>query len=130
MSELLDQAREAWQRTIDENSESITFHRKAQVSDGFDGTVDNPFGAETAIIEKVRLSHDAAIADGAGPGGIAEHLNRYLMLSHKSTIARNDVFDAIGKKWRVLSVDKIVKFHGIIGFRAPVIEAVSMEANT
>jgi hypothetical protein len=130
MSALLDQCREAWQRTIKENPETIIVYRKAKVSNGFGGMIDDPFGAPVGVAIRIRLSHIQKAGDGPGPGGIAEDLGRYIMSDWKTIIYRDDIFEAIGKTWRVGIVDTIIQHGGIVGYRAPVIEASEIEAAT
>jgi len=126
----LTQAREAWQRTIDENPEVIILYRKATRVNSFGETVENPYGLQMPITAKVRISHESKVGEGAGPGGLSEEMNRYIMVNYKTTILHGDVFEAIGKRFRIETVDPIHQYGGIAGYRASLIEAVGEEATT
>lgn len=130
MTGQLEQARYGWQRTIDENPEVVVLYRKAQIGDGFGGSVENPFGAETPVTARIRMSHEGKAGQSAGPGGLEEQFNRYIMVNYQTFIMRNDVFEAIGKRWRVETVDPFIQFGGVVGYRASVIEATDIGVTT
>lgn len=130
MNEKLAQARAGWQHAIDENPDTVDIERRAMVSDGFGGTVANPFGTVTTHQVELRIAHEEKAADGPGPGGIAEDYGRFVMANWKQDIQRDDEFEAIGYRWRVGIVDAVKKFGGVVGYRAPIIEATESVTST
>jgi hypothetical protein len=122
VSAQLDQARDGWTRTISENPVSVIIYRTKKVDDGFGGTVENPFGEETPLVYMVRIAHEKKTDDVGGPGGIAEDPGRFAMIKYTDIVNRNDVFEAYGKTWRIESVDPIIRFSGVVGYRAKIIE--------
>lgn len=123
MNELLKQARMAWEKTIAENSVEVTIYRMPLKDNGFDKMVPDPFGVKIPVTMTVRISHEAKVTTGHGVTGYSEGYERYVMVNRDDTILTGDVFDAIGKTWRIGVVDPIYRFEGLIGFRAPLHEA-------
>jgi hypothetical protein len=132
--QMLKQARDGIQRLINESPEIITIKRQALIDDGFEGQVENPFGTPTEYKIKCRLSHERKFPGNfqTAPVGLSTNLARYILVNYKTVIYEGDVFEAIGKGFRIGVVDILKKFDDtkIIGYQAPLIEAVNMEGES
>lgn len=113
---------------INENPETIIMYRKDLTDDGFEGLVENPFGEETPETIKCRLSHERKFPGNysPAPSGYTTNLSRFILVDHTVTIYEGDEFEAIGKRYKIGAVDLLKKFSGIIGYQAPLIEAVEV----
>ena len=122
---LLKQARDGIRRLINENPETIIIYRKELKDDGFGGLIEDPFGDETPHTIKCRLSHEKKFPGNLypSPSGFTTNLSRFILVDHTVTIYEGDLFEAIDKEYRIGAVDPLLKFGGIIGYQAPLIEA-------
>ena len=114
---------------LEESPEEITVLRKTMISDGFDGMVIDPYGTEEPHEFKVRLSHEKKFPGNynPAPGGLSTNLARFILVDHNTLIYDGDMFESsFGKEYKIGVVDPLIKFNGIIGYQAPLIEAVEM----
>lgn len=120
------------QRSINESPETIIFWRKPLVDDGCEGLVVDPFGDPVPYTVKCRLSHERKFPGNYDPAavGFSTNLARFILSNWNNPLIEDDTFEAIGKEFRIGAVDILKKFGGIIGFQAPLIEAVTMEAGS
>jgi len=132
--DFLKQARDGVKRLIKESPTKITINRQALVDDGSgDGTlVPDPFGTPEAVSMTVRLSHERRQAPDFEPvqAGFSTNLARFIMTDYKTEIYRGDYFEAIDRGWRIGPVDTLIKFGGVVGYQAPLIEAEDNDAST
>jgi hypothetical protein len=119
MNVLLEQSRVGWKLNIEADPATITIYRKPVKDNGFGKMVPNPFGHPVPISQKVRISYESQAADGAGPGGITEKLNRYIFCDWKGDIKRGDLFTVNGQSYEIGIIDEVRQNKGLVGFRAP-----------
>jgi len=122
------QARRAIAFKIKENPSFITVLRQAMVDDGFGNQVPDPFGTPEEKHFKVRITHERAQPEMAqnSSAGLSTNLQRFIIAGYKDLIQQGDVFghEATGKVYRIGPVDPLEKFGAIIGYQAPLVEAV------
>lgn len=127
----LKQSRDGIKKHIDESPSIITVWRKAMKDDGFGGTVEDPFSDPSDDTFKARLSHEQKGPELSNevPPGLSTNLSRFILVDYETTIYEGDYFkDAIlNKSYRIGPVDPLVKFGGIIGYQAPLLEAEQNE---
>lgn len=129
---LLKQARDGLKRIINENPETVIIYRKDLVDDGFGGLIEDPFGNETPHTIKCRLSHEKKFPGNfyPSPSGFTTNLSRFILVDHKTVVYEGDEFEAIDKRFKIGAVDSLDKFEGVIGYQAPLIEAVKLETES
>ena len=128
----LAQARRSVKKLIAESPESIIIQRQPMTDDGFGGQVPDPFGDPTTVNLRVRISHERsqpASLDSTS-AGLSTNLQRFIMTDHNADIQKNDVFEALGRSWRVGPVDPLMKFGGVTGYQAPLTDAAETEGGT
>jgi len=130
--QLLKQARDSIKKMIDESPENITIYRKPMVDDGYDGEVIDPYGEGIPNYLKVRLSQEKKYANyERAPVGLSTNLVRYIITDYKSIIYDGDTFNSsFDKEFIIKAVDPLIKFGGLIGYQAPLVEAVTMTTET
>jgi hypothetical protein len=129
VNQKLAQLRAGVKKQIAENPTSIIILRQPMIDDGYGGQCLDPFGTPTEVILKVRISHEQKgpfNLEGAD-AGLSTGLGRYIQTDHLADIREGDVFDAIGKTWRVGPVDELQKFGGVHSKQAPLIESAIIE---
>ena len=128
MNGQVTQARRAIAFKIKENPSFITVLRQAMVDDGFGNQVPDPFGTPEEKHFKVRITHERAQPEMAqnSSAGLSTNLQRFIIAGYKDLIQQGDVFghEATGKVYRIGPVDPLEKFGAIIGYQAPLVEAV------
>ena len=131
MNGQVTQARRAITFKIKENPSYITVQRTGLVDDGFGNMVPDPFGTPEEKHFKVRISHERAQPEMAqnSSAGLSTNLQRFIIAGYKDEIKEGDVFghDATAKVYRIGPVDPLEKFGAIIGFQAPLVEAVGSD---
>jgi hypothetical protein len=130
---LLKQARNGLKRLINESPEIILIYRKKLVDDGFNGCVEDPFDSGCPPDEiKCRLSHEQSGPDKLqnAPSGLSTNLLRYITVDHKTTIYEGDTFESekTRKRYKIGAVDPLIKFGGVYGYQAPLVEAETLSA--
>lgn len=126
----LAQLRRSYKTLIDRNPTTITIERMPMVDDGFGGEIEDPFGTPEVAAIKCRLSHERAIVpdNNSAPSGLSTNLQRYITVAHDVDIFEGDVFTALEKDWKIGPVDPLVKFGGVYGYQAPLVEATQNES--
>jgi len=126
MSEL-QQARDGIIAQIAVNRSTVTLKRNELVSDGFGGYVDDPTGSscETHKI-KCRIPHESKgpMETQSSPAGFTSKLARYIMVDYKTMILEGDTFDWKGKQFEIGPVDPLYYNDEVIGYQAPLKEAI------
>lgn len=127
-TQCLKQARTGITKLINENPDTIEIERKPLISDGFEGLVEDPLGVPVSYSYRCRVSHEKLFPGHLDPSpvGFTSSLARYILVEYDVTIYEGDSFDLIGKEYRIGVVDPLVKFDGVIGYQAPLIEAVKL----
>jgi hypothetical protein len=128
-SRLLDQARKGIKKLIDVNKSIIIIYRKALVDDGFGGLIPDPFGEPIPHSVRCRISHDQVHAPTmqSAPSGFSSDIVRYILIEHNQDIVVDDVFNYNGREYKIGLVDPLEAFGGIIGYQAPLQEAVTVQ---
>jgi hypothetical protein len=125
MNPFLKQARNGVKKVINESPENILIIRQPMTNDGFGNQVPDPFGTPTEHNYKVRISHErgnpSILTDTSA--GMSTNLQRFIMADYQADIEYGDVFEAIGRSWKIGPVDPLKKFGGIIGYQAPLTDA-------
>jgi len=124
----LRQARDMIQGIIDESPVSVIVYRDVFIDNGFDRLVADPFHVGAPQNLRGRISHEkkAVEAVATTSAGLSTALSRYFLTNHKTEIREGEVFEAIGKRWRIGPVDVLRKFGGIVGYQAPLVEAAEV----
>jgi hypothetical protein len=126
MNPLLKQARDGVKKVINESPENILIVRQPMTPDGFGGQVPDPFGTATEHNYKVRISHErgnpSILTDTSA--GMSTNLQRFILADYQADIKHGDVFEAIERSWKIGPVDPLKKFGGVIGYQAPLTDAV------
>ena len=125
----LRQRRAAIQHKIRENPTVITRLMYPMPDDGFGGQIPDPFGTPTEEMLTVRLSHETGLSvpkAGPVPAGESTNLQRFILADYQTVITEGELFEAIGKSWRVGAVDPLYASGGIIGYQAPLVEAADL----
>lgn len=124
----LKQARDGIASKIRENPTTIIILRPPMVDDGFGGAIPDPFGTPTENVYTVRLSHERSQVpeNEPVPPGLSTNLQRFILADHLADIRQDDVFDAIGKSWKIGPVDPLYAYGGIKGYQAPLLEAAQV----
>lgn len=129
--DLLKQAKRGIIKLIRENLSIIIIYRKALKDDGFGGEIEDPFAEPTTNKIKCRISHERQGPEKLNNSavGLSTNLSRYILVDNQTIIYENDSFEEfeIGKAYRIGPVDPLIKFGGIIGYQAPLFEAVRTE---
>ena len=125
MNPLLKQARDGIKKIINESPKNILIVRQPMTDDGFGGQVPDPFGTATEHNYKVRISHERGDPDMLTDtsAGMSTNLQRFIMTDYQADIKHGDVFEAIGRSWKIGPVDPLEKFNGVIGYQAPLTDA-------
>lgn len=125
MNPFLKQARDGVKKLIKESSETIVIIRQPMTNDGFGGQVPDPLGTPTEHAYKVRIAHErsqpAMMTDTSA--GMSTNLQRHLLADYQADIRLGDIFEALGRSWKVGPVDPLKKFNGVIGYQAPLTDA-------
>lgn len=110
---------------IQENPTTIIILRQPMVDDGFGGTIPDPFGTATENVYTVRLSHERSQVpeNEPVPAGLSTNLQRFILTDHLADIRQDDVFDALGRSWKIGPVDPLYAYGGVKGYQAPLLEA-------
>ncbi len=127
--QMLNQARDSIKKMIADSPENIIIMRKPMVSDGYEGLVIDPSGIPVPHKMIVRLSHEKKFPGNynTAPAGLSTNLARYITADYETNIYDGDTFDtSFGKEYKIGAVDPLKKFNGVIGYQAPLIEAVTM----
>lgn len=121
----LEQSRRGIQADIDQNPESIIIYRKALAADGFDGFVEDPFGAEASFPMRVRLSKEARGPEtfASIPAGFRTSETLYILGNYKTLFYINEEFEARDRRWRIGPVSQLKAFGGVTGYEAPLFES-------
>jgi hypothetical protein len=130
MNQNLKQARDGVKKIIKESPENIIIIRQPLVDNGFGKMVPDPFGTPEEHNYKVRISHERRQPGSLTPGsaGFSTNLQRFILTDHLADIERGDIFEAIGRSWKIGPVDPLKKFGGIIGYQAPLTDAEIADA--
>lgn len=121
----LKQARDGIASKIRENPTIIIILRQPMIDDEFGGMIPDPFGTPTENVYTVRLSHERSQVpeNEPVPAGLSTNLQRFILTDHLADIRQDDVFDALGRSWKIGAVDPLYAYGGIKGYQAPLLEA-------
>lgn len=128
MSAALEQARDAWLRQIDEDPILIVIFRKPKVDNGFGGLVEDPFGTARAETARIRICQERKQDEVVSPVGLTEDPQRYIICDYRTTVYKDEIFEALGKRWRIGVIDEKHRWGGTIGYRAPIRLASEVDA--
>lgn len=113
---------------ISENPTTIIILRQPMIDDGFGGMIEDPLGDPQELVYTVRLSHERSQVpeNEPVPAGFSTNLQRFILTDHLADIRQDDVFDALGKSWKIGPVDPLYAYGGIKGYQAPLLEAAQV----
>ena len=122
----LAQARAGVSAKIKLDPTSIIVSRLPMLSDGFGGLVQDPTGTPIEYRYTVRISHDSkGPADlSSAPSGFSTNLFRYVLADHKTDLHEGDRIAWQSKTFMVGPVDPLTYLSEVIGYQAPLKEAV------
>jgi len=122
----LAQARAGVSAKIKLDPTSIIISRLPMISDGFGGLVQDPTGTPIEYRYTVRISHDSkGPADlSSAPSGFSTNLFRYVLADHTTDLQEGDRIAWQSKIFAVGPVDPLTYMSKVIGYQAPLKEAV------
>lgn len=123
---LILQARKSIAKLINESPEHIIIYRKPLILSSFGQYVESPTAEPEPKYLKVRISHikNYLVHTETSPAGFTQDLQRYILVDHNTKILDGDLFEASnGVKYRIGKIDPLIKFGGVIGYQAPLLEA-------
>jgi len=122
----LAQARSGVSAKIKLDPITIVISRPPMLSDGFGGLVQDPTGTPIEYRYTVRISHDSkGPADiSSAPSGFSTNLFRYVLADHKTDLHEGDRIAWQSKTFMVGPVDPLTYLSEVIGYQAPLKEAV------
>jgi len=128
----LKRAREGIQSLINANRSIITISEKPQIVNSKGDLVDDPYGVPITKVIRCRISHEMRgnFTVSNIQGAATSNLGRYILTNFIDEIKDNQTFTDRGKAWRIGKVDPLYSFGDIIGYQAPLIEAVNKAAAT
>jgi len=117
------QKKESILHKIRENPSTIILYRKPMVDDGMGGEIEDPFGVDTEAVLVVRIFHNQSNvpATETNIAGFGSNLHRSILSTE--IVYENEVFEAIGTRFRIGKVDTIKAFGGTVGYQADLYEA-------
>ena len=121
MNQLSAQARDAWNKTIDENPIVVDINRKAVRQNSVGEDVVNPFSVPVLVKIKMRIAQESKAGDMPRPVGVSESMRMHAISDIDNVILRDDVIETNGKTYRVKMVETVRRFGDIIGYRASLI---------
>jgi aconitase B len=129
---LVAQARDAIQRTIDENPSTVILMRAPLVDNGFGKMVPDPTAVKVPTELRCRLSHESRGPVSLQPAsvGLSTNLARFILVNWQTVIEEGDTFEALGRGWKIGAVDPLVSFGAVTGYQAPLVEAEEARVNT
>ena len=104
MNQLSAQARDAWNKTIDENPIVVDINRKAARQNSIGEDVVNPFSVTVPVKIKMRIAQESKAGDRPSPVGVSESMRMHAISDIDNVILRDDVFETNGKTYRVKMV--------------------------
>lgn len=122
----LSQLRSAQTRKVNINPLTVNISRiTATVSDGVGGQVEDPYGTPVPGSLTVRVCHEkkGPMGDESSPVGLSTNLGRMIISNYKNKPLQGDIIPFEGINYKVGVVDPLIKFGGLIGYQAPLIEA-------
>lgn len=122
---LLRQARKAIMQKIALSPSVINMITTPLVSDGFGGTIPDPFGVPTSVSKTVRISHQRSQVpeNETKNTGLSTNLSRFVLSDYKTLLTEGcEISSYAGKKYKIGVVDTLENYGGIIGYEAPLIE--------
>lgn len=133
---LLKQARKSVKELIKESLERIIIYRKPLIDDGSGNgvMVEDPYGDPEEFEIKCRISHErrqpSKLEDSAA--GMSTNLQRFILVDWETNIYENDYFESndINKAFKIGPVDPLIKFGGITGYQAPLVEGEELSDDT
>ncbi len=123
---MLMQARDGVSAQIAVDKSHIVIMRGQMVPDGSGGYVVDPYSDPVPHGYDVRLSHDAKgpASLEQGPAGFTTNLYRFMTMDWRGGIEQNETFEWMDKRYMVGPVDPLTFMGAVIGYQAPLAEAV------
>lgn len=123
---MVSQARLSILAQIKLDKSEITIMRKPIINDGFGNMIEDPYGDSMPYVYNVRLSHDKKGPSSleSSPAGFTSNLYRFIIMDYKGGINEGETFSWRDKKYAVGVVDPLTMSGKIIGYQAPLKEAV------
>lgn len=129
---MLKQLRDSVKAKVKEDPTVIVIIRAVMVAGGPGGEmVEDPYNSTAQDPITVRLFHDTRGPEGlkGAPSGFMTNLQRAILIKHTDTVYENDIFEALGRQYKIGPVDPLNKFGGTYGYQAPIIDASEEETS-
>lgn len=129
----LQQEREGYQASIDENSEELMIERKLMIDNGFGKFVDDPYGIPESIPIIGRVSHISrnTLKPESVPAGLDSNMSRFLQTDYNNKIYDNDIIiNYLGLRWKIMIADPVLAFNDVVGYQAIIIKAANTRGGT
>lgn len=122
----LAQTREGIKDNISKNPTQIIIYRNILIDNGLGDMVPDPHNVNPEPVTLTcRISKEPRRIEkvSTGPLGLSYEYVDYIFVDHETIINEHESFEANGTRWRIGPVETMMKFGGITGRRAPLIEA-------
>lgn len=123
---MIRQSRAGIKAQIRVNPSIITVMRTAMIDNGMGVMIPDPYGTQETSYITCRISHESKGPDetGTSPAGFSTNLGRMILVAHTTEIIAGDRFDWQSKRYEIGPVDPLMFGNAIIGYQAPLKEAV------
>lgn len=123
---VLSQARAGVTAKIKIDPITVVIPRPPMIDDGFGNMVEDPYGTPVNYRVTVRVSHDRKGPANleSSPTGFSTNLFRYILANYKADIREGDKITYQNKSYMIGPVDPLTFMGGVIGYQAPLKEAV------
>jgi hypothetical protein len=124
----IKQARQGIEAQIAINKSTITVMRVAMIDSGMgDGAlIPDPYGNQEPKYFTCRITHESKGPDdlATSPAGFSTNLARMILAPYNTGILQGDKFTWQDKSYEIGPVDPLMFGNAIIGYQAPLKEAV------
>jgi hypothetical protein len=123
--DLLKQARKMVAYQINQSPSRISIDRYTTKDNGFGVMVPDTSGTKTTYTYRVRISHERSGVQKIQEydAGLDTSLSLWVLAPHTATLNANEVFTYNGNSYKILAVDALIKFGGVIAYQGQVAPA-------
>jgi len=121
----LKQMRLAVAKVINENPEKIIIWVQPEIDNGFGGKMADPFGKPVPTIKRGRICDSSNGLDFVVPNtlGFSDGNSCFFLTDHTTIIEPETKFEARGTMYRIVKVNTIHRFGGVVCFQYMIKEA-------
>ena len=122
--ELLKQGRDMVRRSINESPTEITISVYPTKDNGFGDQVPDTSQPPDPVTHKVRIAHERGIVPKLEEysAGLDSNRNLFLLADHNFTGGNGQLFTFTGREWRIETLNPIIKFGGVVGYTAQLVQ--------